>query len=95
MRRLSLLCVRVLEVVEVLRGGVALVNGEEVGSGLLKEVMASVLSVLKALSSLSEEKMMFFEVYENEVTAGLEMMLDILEKCRDRVPNHFGVYEVM
>ena len=93
-KRMSLLCVQILDVIENIRGWVGDVGEEQVGGRLLKESSRSVLSVLKSLSTLSEENLVFYEKYEKEVKSALVMMYDILVKCRDRVPNHFGIYEV-
>ena len=93
-KRMSLLCVQILDVIENIRGWEGDVGEEQVGGRLLKESSRSVLSVLKSLSTLSEENLVFYEKYEKEVKSALVMMYDILVKCRDRVPNHFGIYEV-
>lgn len=61
----------------------------------LAEVSTKVLAVLRDIHSLPSEKILFFEVYKKDISACFAMMLDILEKCRQEVPNHFGVFEVI
>ena len=65
-----------------------------VGLNHMTEVSTKVLAVLRDMHSLSEEKILFFEVYEKDITSSLVLMRDMLEKCLHQVPNHFGVYEV-
>jgi hypothetical protein len=107
-REITLCCVQILNTIEALRNKFAssgTSNDAELQSqphshllpiGLhhLSDVTTKVLTILMDLHSLPEEKVVFFATHEPDISAGLAMMLDILEKCRDEVPNYFGVFEV-
>ena len=58
-------------------------------------VTTIMLTMLRDMNSLPIEKLKFYEIYEKDISDALGLLLDILDKSLKKVPNHFGVFEVL
>lgn len=91
------MCIQILEVIETLRVAYTEphpIQSPPIGLIHLADVASKCLTLLKDMNSLPEENSVFFKAHEEDITACLVMLRDILAICREKSANHFGTFEV-